>query len=436
MRLLDTRTYQLSWGSFTSHNVAVLSHMWGVGDDELSMEDLTSEEYLRSGICEKPGFKKLRGFCDVARAHGLGYCWMDSCCTNRDRSEQNEVNLSSFQWFRESKLCVVYLADVDTLQDMPHSRYFTRSYTLVELVAPKSVLFVNHGWKPLGYKEGEHGLASVISECTLIPEDILRYERDPNCATIGEKLSWAPYRHASKEEERIYALISLLNVRMDTRYGEGLNMATRWMKEQILGDLEDYTILITPQPLGLGTSSVHDGIQKREDDQKQGMEFPEWKGLQLHSPVDIISPSYSYLHLPPFEKPPDSPQLTVRGLRVTLFTKQVRDFLIAWTYCTQRRNRWLFAVCIRVDPVKPASDVGDLHDLRLPTADLRSVETLHWPYSLKDRTATSGGSTIQRQIRGTTSGKVCYVCIDQRRLRTFELRDIYFPLQDNIWHDE
>ena len=87
-------------------------------------------------------------------------------------------------------------------------------------------------------------LSAIISEVTGVPNDVLLHERDPMSATIGEKLSWASTRDALKKEEVIYALISLLGLRMDMRPGEGQAMATMRMKEHILGSLEDYTVLM------------------------------------------------------------------------------------------------------------------------------------------------------------------------------------------------
>lgn len=89
-----------------------------------------------------------------------------------------------FTWYRGSKICYVYLADVedpddvagklgdeteafkwdqyferqDSVEDIKkarfidsfrNSRWFTRGWTLQELLAPSCIRFLTHDWKPI-----------------------------------------------------------------------------------------------------------------------------------------------------------------------------------------------------------------------------------------------------------------------------------------------
>jgi len=236
-------------------------------------------------------------------------------------------------------------------------------------------------------------LSAIISEVTGVPNDVLLHERDPMSATIGEKLSWASTRDALKKEEVIYALISLLGLRMDMRPGEGQAMATMRMKEHILGSLEDYTVLMWKKPLGLAHGRRVETEDSGEDPERT-MEQPMWSQIHLHSPIDLVSTEGLKDYIPGLDKPPASPQLTGRGLRVTLLAKSVRSFMIAWTYCTQKRNGKLYAVCIRIVSVEAAMNTQNAY------------------------------------IRGATSGLVCYVSVD--RLRSFQFKDVYFDISPEV----
>jgi hypothetical protein len=54
--------------------------------------------------------------------------------------------------------CYVYLADLTSISELLASRWFTRGWTLQELIAPESALFFNKHWQEIGTKgEPCHG---------------------------------------------------------------------------------------------------------------------------------------------------------------------------------------------------------------------------------------------------------------------------------------
>lgn len=375
MRLLNTKTRELFNVRSDYPEYAVLSHRWDA--EEYVCKDLM--EYSRTS-------KKIQGFCDLLEKMGIQYCWADVCCLDMtSRSELNEATVSMYSLSKNATLNCVYLSDIDgSIESCANARWFTRSWAMAELLAPKPdrMFFFDRTWKPLGSKRY---LSETISKATGVPVDVLTHRRDPMSATIGEKLSWASDKDASNQEDHIYALISLLGLPMDMRPGEGKAVATMRMQKHILGNLEDYTVLMLKRPLGIARRPP----EEMEDPELQ-MEQPSWSQLDLHSPIDLVSTKTLSKYLPKLHKPPDSPQLTGRGLRVTLLAKRVDSYLIAWTYCTQVRSGKVYAVCIRVVPVDSASDTQNAY------------------------------------FRGNTNGLVCYVSED--RLRSFQYKDVYFDI--------
>jgi len=95
----------------------------------------------------RTGYWKILKACFQARADALGYLWVDTNCIDKTSSaELSEAINSMYAWYRDAALCYVYLVDVplsqgpDTLwapgSRFRTSRWFTRGWTLQELIAP------------------------------------------------------------------------------------------------------------------------------------------------------------------------------------------------------------------------------------------------------------------------------------------------------------
>jgi hypothetical protein len=109
MWLLDTDTLQLRLVYDGDEiNYAILSHTWGDGEVTFQhMQDLATARLM-------PGFAKIESTCRIARSKGFNYCWVDTCCIDKTSSaELSEAINSMFRWYKQSKLCYVYLFDVD-----------------------------------------------------------------------------------------------------------------------------------------------------------------------------------------------------------------------------------------------------------------------------------------------------------------------------------
>jgi hypothetical protein len=119
-------------------------------------------------------------------------------------------------------------------------RWFTRGWTLQELLAPERVEFFNKTWDPLGSKEI---LAPYISEITTIPERFIKADQRSKARhpSIAQRMSWAAGRETTRLEDKAYSLLGLFNVNMPLLYGEGAKAFIR-LQEEILKNSADHSL--------------------------------------------------------------------------------------------------------------------------------------------------------------------------------------------------
>lgn len=184
---------------------AILSHTWGPDTEEVTYQDMLG------GIGEqKAGFEKIRFYAEQAAGDGLRYIWVDTCCIDKTNSaELNEAITSMFRWYEKATRCYVYLSDVSATlcQDgeFQHiwelkfraSKWFTRGWTLQELVAPASVEFFTKEGRRLGDKRS---LEQPIHEVTGVAVSALR-KTPLSRFSIEERFKWAATRHTTREED-------------------------------------------------------------------------------------------------------------------------------------------------------------------------------------------------------------------------------------------
>ncbi|KAI9780438.1 MAG: hypothetical protein M1839_006712 [Geoglossum umbratile] len=218
---------------------AILSHTWGADVEEVTFEDLVK------GTGEsKAGYRKIR-FCGGQAAYdGLQYFWVDTCCINKsNNTELSEAINSMFHWYRNAARCYVYLSDVlspasdsnDKYNQLPwesafrKSRWFTRGWTLQELIAPVSVEFFSKDWEKLGNKKS---LERHTHEITGIPVKVLQGSPLSNFS-ITERMLWADKRETTREEDKAYSLLGIFDVYMPLIYGEGRDNALTRLRGEI-----------------------------------------------------------------------------------------------------------------------------------------------------------------------------------------------------------
>jgi hypothetical protein len=102
-----------------------------------------------------------------------------------------------YRWYHESGVCYAYLDDVPPNaadDEFAKSRWFTRGWTLQELIAPSTVVFLDQKWQKMGTKLSRQ---RIISEVTGIPANIL-LGGDLERAGVAQKLSWASKRERQR----------------------------------------------------------------------------------------------------------------------------------------------------------------------------------------------------------------------------------------------
>lgn len=179
MRLLNTFTYEVREFVVDIPHYAILSHTWGT--EEVTYYDVVNKQEL-DAVSWKQGYPKLMGFCKEAARHGFKWVWMDSCCIDKTSSaELTEAINSMFNWYRHAVICYVYLVDFLASEASEfhfaisgaRSRWFTRGWTLQELLAPENVVFYDQNWKDSGTKRS---LAAAIASITGIDQKLLSSE--------------------------------------------------------------------------------------------------------------------------------------------------------------------------------------------------------------------------------------------------------------------
>ena len=214
---------------------AILSHTWGADGDEVTFNDLKDG----SGK-SKAGYTKIQFCGKQARKDSLQYFWVDTCCIDKaNHTELSEAITSMFSWYRDAVKCYVYLSDVSIRNndndqneriwesDFRNSRWFTRGWTLQELIAPESVEFFSREGEYLGNK---NTLRRQVHEITQIPIAALSGTPLPNFS-VDERMRWAAKRDTKRKEDKAYCLQGIFNVFIPLIYGEGENAFLRLEEE-------------------------------------------------------------------------------------------------------------------------------------------------------------------------------------------------------------
>ncbi|KAI0630065.1 hypothetical protein C8Q77DRAFT_237969 [Trametes polyzona] len=208
------------------------------------------------------------------------------CCIDKTSSaEVSEAIASMFHWYRCADVCYAYLRDVPSSTEpslspalrLMSSKWFKRGWTLQELIAPRSLVFLSSGWDAFGTKTT---LANYIMSITHIPASVLIHEQSVHEISVAQRMSWAAARQTTRPEDRAYCLMGLFGVRIPVMYGEG-NYAFIRLQEEILRHIPDPTLLTW-------------GLQPP-------CHYAQLRLTMLgHSPSTMEPPSEVYVHPPQF----------------------------------------------------------------------------------------------------------------------------------------
>ncbi|KAK3357950.1 hypothetical protein B0T25DRAFT_540613 [Lasiosphaeria hispida] len=279
MRLINLKTLKLE--AFEGHDVpeyAILSHMWT--DEEISYQDYVWLDEFREDVADglvdemprkmrkklhakyatltrKAGYVKIQRYIECCRngqdherkqgkAPSFNHAWVDTCCINRESSaEVAEAVNSVWAYYADTAACIAFLGDVGG-SEMPNaefyrSRWFTRGWTLPELLAPHDVALVNRDWEELTARSLS---ARAIAKATGIDPEYLGKTLDrtpPRQATVATRMMWASTRKTTRAEDEAYSLLGLFDVSMPVLYGEGARAFAR-LQDEIMRSSPDQSI--------------------------------------------------------------------------------------------------------------------------------------------------------------------------------------------------
>ncbi|KAI1347749.1 HET-domain-containing protein [Xylaria sp. FL0043] len=286
MRLLNCKT--LTFEEFVQQDIpryAILSHTWG--DEEVSLRDMQSKETASN----LKGYAKIEATCRIAQEQGLDYAWVDTCCIDKSSSaELSEAINSMFAWYRNAAVCYAWLCDYTqdaafnltdeavlesfearesiNEQDMRFSdpppltsqelemrnhigqslrkcRWFSRGWTLQEMIAPKHVEFYDCNWKCFGSKAQ---LAPILAWITGVDTGVLK-GGSLDQVLVGRRMSWAANRQTRRVEDIAYCLLGIFDINMPLLYGEGEKAFIR-LQEEIIRSSNDLSIFAWTAALG------------------------------------------------------------------------------------------------------------------------------------------------------------------------------------------
>ncbi|KAE8316897.1 heterokaryon incompatibility protein-domain-containing protein [Aspergillus transmontanensis] len=205
----------------------------------------------------KSSWPKVQGACAQARTDGFDYVWVDTCCIDKSSSaELSEAINSMFTWYANAEVCYAYLSDVTVREghsgaevntaEFEQSKWFTRGWTLQELLAPSEVVFFSRDWVRFGERSS---LANWLMDITRIDEAVLRNKvrllersRPLFQRSIAQRMSWAARRQTTRPEDMAYCLVGIFSVNMPMLYGEGGKKAFLRLQEEIMKQSDDQTI--------------------------------------------------------------------------------------------------------------------------------------------------------------------------------------------------
>ncbi|EJF57896.1 HET-domain-containing protein, partial [Dichomitus squalens LYAD-421 SS1] len=189
---------------------------------------------------------KIKLACAVARQAEHRYIWIDSCCIDKaSSSELSEAINSMYMWYGDSAICYAYLADVPPGESSQSegsffrkSRWFTRGWTLQELIAPGRLVFLSADWEIIGSK-GD--FIDVLEQMTGIDREALLLDTGLDEFSVAQRFSWASKRETERVEDQAYSLMGIFDINMPTLYGEG-DRALRRLQEEILRRTPDQSL--------------------------------------------------------------------------------------------------------------------------------------------------------------------------------------------------
>ncbi|KAK6819094.1 hypothetical protein RU639_008131 [Aspergillus parasiticus] len=352
MRLLHTEerhTGNFEIIEFTDDRIppyAILSHTWEGG--EVTFQDMHADKLHTR---QKKGYSKIQRCCHLAKTEGFEYVWIDSCCIDKTSSaELSEAINSMYRWYQEAEVCYAYLADVPS-KGFKESRWFTRGWTLQELIAPTKITFLDANWKGLGSKAD---LQQAISECTRILIGVLSGDEDIESFSIAQRMSWAAERVTTRVEDRAYSLLGIFGVNIPLIYGERETAFIR-LQEEIMRISDDHSLFAWRSPDNRG-------------------------GLLATSPAGFID-SHNIVRFNPFDafNAPFAATSTGIDLKVRFMGIGPRGLGLAILHCKEEEGDRLIALYVRDSEFLTMERFERVHSEGFKQLDIRKYRPSQYP---------------------------------------------------------
>ncbi|KAL9093956.1 MAG: hypothetical protein Q9165_003626 [Trypethelium subeluteriae] len=367
MRLLHTTAIKLKdFSDVGIPRYAILSHRWE--DEEVLFKDIESDNWEQMA-----GANKIVGCCREAAQFGFDWVWIDTCAIDKSSSAELQETINSmYFWYQRAGKCITYLSDVlccgmpgEAERLLNRSLYFTRGWTLQELIAPIDIVFFDGEWNSIGTKSE---LIGELSSITGIDIDILNGRAEVQTASIAKRMSWAAHRMTTRIEDQAYCLLGLFSVKMPMLYGEREAAFIR-LQEEIMKHSDDHSLF--------AWEPAEYPPKERFTDRKL---LVRHRGLLAESPLEFarsrhIRPNRRYEESAPYS-------MTNKGLSIALnvkrFTSAPRDQetgLVAVLDCVNEARRPT-AIAIRLSQL---DGLGQRQYARSPPFAIISVEDLSLP---------------------------------------------------------
>ncbi|KAF5628960.1 beta transducin [Fusarium sp. NRRL 52700] len=223
---------------------------------------------IKNNVYKQKGWSKLKDYCDRAFKDGWEWAWMDTCCIDKTNpADTQEAINAMFRWYQSAGVCYAHLDDVDfsdASQILPFpedtnigrimgsigaalkgdfiaAKWFTRGWTLQELLAPHYLIFVDREWRHIGTRES---WAPEIEKASNIEARHLNAfnPTDFTSCSTAMRFSWASGRETTVEEDESYSLLGLFGISLPLIYGEGGRQAFNRLQRQLIHVYHDDSV--------------------------------------------------------------------------------------------------------------------------------------------------------------------------------------------------
>jgi hypothetical protein len=377
MRLINTTSLTLR-EFFASEDIpaySILSHCWGAPAEEITYSDLSRQTHNTNSF----GWTKIVQCCRLARERDLHWAWVDTCCIDKSSSaELTEAINSMFRWYKDATVCFAFLTDVNATaesaqfvlngstsfslgteneepmwQALKRSRYFTRGWTLQELIAPKDVEFFNADYAFISTKQK---IARLLASITGIHPTFLTGTAQIGEASVAARMSWAAGRTTSRMEDIAYSLLGIFDVNMPLIYGEGHKAFFR-LQNAIMQSSDDETIfawdcnvvnpytqgLLARTPAQFKDSQDCIDIQRMSSAREKGFELTN-TGVRYWYPMNWTGYRYTaayrmlFARAGQYEPAPAIRQMPVRQIPLACMDVARGEYLML--HVVRDGNRW------------------------------------------------------------------------------------------------